>query len=243
MEHFKLQANQKGYSLISMLIGIMLMGVLLAGSMALLSRAETKTSNASEDAFLDNLSRAMNVISVSIERGGPNSSQESIARGIMICAIDGQSGNCGRYRQQTTNICIASPVLSNEQAEGSFEVRGVRHRNGLMQTRNLSNVDLQNFNLSNFCRDSNQWESLHSANDFTIDRFQLCRYDGKNLDSIFRNYASQCQSVLINRSNEAVPQGQFLISIYQIRPKQLGHSGETYSRILRLYNAPSITTL
>ena len=235
-----IKKKHRGFSLISVMLGLSLLTVMLASNMKLLSFISTSSGKSDSDELLNQSTRLTEMFASRVNRGGAYLVEGDDTKGIQLCALNSSGSQCSKYSNQTQNFCLTLPVQIGNGALATIDIKGFRLLNGVLQQRSQVDVKpLKTFDTAAFCKNNNEWENLHNGNDFTVSSLKLCRFKASTFASITANYATQCESVL---AAEPIASA-YWVALFDITPKTIGANALQQTRIIQLFNDTRVTTL
>lgn len=234
-----------GFSLVNMMLATALMAVAVGGAMNTYSFLRSREAGATQDDTYNKAVRMGEIVAARISRGGAyaedRNQKTTLYGGIEVCTMNESLNSCSTYNPSISRSCLGLPTKVGYGALATFEVKGIRLANGLLQQKSLNGLDdqgMKNFDLRNFCQGEG-WISLHAKEDVVVTSFSLCRFDAQNSNDLQRNYQTNCPSILKNNKNTKT----FWIVLLELEKAGIQSDSIAYSRIIPLLNATEVKTL
>lgn len=234
--------KSRGASIVDLLIGTVLVGILVASGFKLFSETTTSADHNETSQVLEHLTQIGKFMAFNLNRGGGWLSDSDRTKGIQVCNLNasGSSSSCSTFQTSTTTPCLVIPQVRNPSTIPSMHVQGFRLFNKVLQKKLIDNTDWTGTSVSEFCTNNTGWEDMHSSDDFTMNSLKLCSYDASTMDKALQDYNANCPTVLVNDTGNKT--GHWFAS-FTVTPSGPNQTAFDKHLIIRLFNKPNVGSI
>ncbi|MCR2745830.1 hypothetical protein [Limnobacter parvus] len=190
--------TQWGASIVSMLIGVGLLSITIAGAFKLLGISMNAQNNLNTENLVDQVNRIGELVTVHLNRGGSFKNSEVDAKGIQLCSLSANAKQCNGYNPNTTEFCLSIPTRVGKGGRDVINMTGFRLFRGALAQREMPDADMAQFNHATFCRDDAAWRNLNNTEDYVFSAIRFCRFTANTPQQVTQNYEQNCGSVIEN---------------------------------------------
>ena len=247
-EHAKsgLSRRQGGMSIVSLMIGMVLITTLIFAAMKLSTFSVGAFGSSANGQADETLTQVGKFLVFNLRRAGGFASSPPEKRSIQLCDLQNTptGRQCVTYQPQAASPCMLVPVVKDPSTTPKIRIQGFRLVDGVVEKKLIEDATSLPVNANAFCTTNEDWVAMHTTQDFFVDSLKLCNFNAATLDAAMADFSTDCESVLGTKTPATgSPRTGYWMVVFTTRPAAGASTVASKPMVTPLLNKPDAITL